>query len=235
MQFLLSPLNDQIDLGFGVLGHSFESAAQELDAQKEPTGDFHRHLPISFLYRHALELFLKSAVLIFHCKFHIPYRDLPWDGKPHILVRGKLTDMYKVHSVADLYKYVDALFGVCKPALDTCTKTDWTTPADVPKWINLIEGYDRKGTFFRYPVTTDPRKDAAKSGRKESSADDFFSHVSSVNSKPGVSLLLHDDDGNPTRAFTPNDESQFLDVLRKATSFFSSTHVALRMELCGGW
>jgi len=235
MQFLLSPLDDQFDLGFGVLGHSFQSAAEELDSRKEPVADFHRHLPISFLYRHAIELFLKSAVIIFHRKFRIPYGSLPCDSKPHILVCEKWTDMYNVHSVADLYGYVVALFHARKSALDTCTKTDWTIPADVPTWVNIIEGYDRKGTFFRYPVTTDSRKDAAKSGMKQSSVEDFVSWVSSADTKPDITLLLQDDVGNPTRAFTPDEEFQFVDVLRKATSFFASMHVGLRMELCGGW
>ena len=235
MRFLLSPLSDQFDSGFGIVGHSFKSTAEELESQNGPTADFHRHLPICYLYRHSIELFLKSAIIIFHRKFQLAYGTSSSESKPQVVIQGQWKTMYSVHSVSDLYAYLDTLFRQHQPYLADETQTDWTMPAAVPRWIALIEGYDRQSTFFRYPVTSDPRKDTAKSGMAEMSATEFASQVASGAISSGVSLLLHDEDGNPTRAFHPDEPlPELLSALREAASFFSSMHVGLRMELCKG-
>lgn len=234
MQFIFSPLDQQIDLGFGVMGHSFRSAAEELDSNEKPTADFQRHLPICFLYRHAIELFLKSAIIIIHRKFCIPYDNQPCDSTPKILFESKWKNMYTVHSVAELFSYLQTLFSNWKSTLDSTTKTDWTMPNEIQAWVKLIEGYDRKGTFFRYPVAGDSHMDAAKSGMKESNIGDFLHDVSSKTSKPDAALLLSDSEGKLTSAFTVSDEFTFFEALRKTTSIFSEIHIGLRMELCSG-
>lgn len=235
MQFLLSPLSEQFDLGFGIVGHSFKTAAEELESHNGPTADFHRHLPICYLYRHSVELFLKSAIIIFHRKFRLPYGSSAWDSKPQVFIQGHWKPMYSVHSVSDLYAYLDTLFRQHQPYLADETQTDWTMPASAQDWIGLIESYDRQSTFFRYPVTSDFHKDAAKSGRVEMSATEFTAKVATGAIHSDVTLLLHDNDGNPTRAFhTDEPLPDLLLALRETASLFSNIHVGLRMELCNG-
>jgi len=56
MHYLLTPLGEHFDSGFGAVGDSFKSAA---DSILEGLGDrrlLDEHLPAGFLYRHASEL-----------------------------------------------------------------------------------------------------------------------------------------------------------------------------------
>lgn len=92
MQYLLTPLHAQFDSGFGATGNAFKDAAGFLDGDKEANKDnlFNANLPVNFLYRHAIELFLKSAIVIFHRRYsdRLPrgrFSNVPqW---PHLNVR----------------------------------------------------------------------------------------------------------------------------------------------------
>ncbi|RXU06233.1 hypothetical protein B1F69_00065, partial [Pseudomonas syringae] len=73
MLYMMLPLDRHFDSGFGAVADSFRDAADAL----EDTPTLNTHLPVSFLYRHAIELFLKSAIIILHRKLNIPYGAIP--------------------------------------------------------------------------------------------------------------------------------------------------------------
>lgn len=64
-QYSFTPLHQQFDDGFGAVGESFKTTADKLwpDSEKD-VAFLHGHLPISFLYRHAVELFLEGIIII---------------------------------------------------------------------------------------------------------------------------------------------------------------------------
>lgn len=59
MHYLCTPLDQHFDNGFGAVADSFKEAADSLVQSTAEAQFLNSHLPISFLYRHAIELYLK--------------------------------------------------------------------------------------------------------------------------------------------------------------------------------
>lgn len=55
-EYLLMPLDTHFDYGFGMRAEAYKDAADKL---AEECLGMHSHLPIRFLLRHAIELYLK--------------------------------------------------------------------------------------------------------------------------------------------------------------------------------
>ena len=85
MLYMLLPLDQHYDSGFGAVADSFKDAADSLNDPTKPSA-FSSHLPVSFLCRHAIELYLKSAIITLHRKFSIPYGEPPSSNKPSVMV-----------------------------------------------------------------------------------------------------------------------------------------------------
>jgi hypothetical protein len=81
MNYVLMPLDAHYDSGFGAVAESFREAATTL-RKAVPDPAFFGHLPQSFLFRHSVELFLKSEIIILHRKLRLPYGTHPHDGPP---------------------------------------------------------------------------------------------------------------------------------------------------------
>ncbi len=86
MNYLLTPLHVHPDLGFGATADSYKDAADYLEENSQ-RNHFNGHLPINFLRRHAAELYLKSAIIIFHRVLQLPFGPSPWDADPMVLER----------------------------------------------------------------------------------------------------------------------------------------------------
>jgi hypothetical protein len=76
--------DQHFDSGFGAAADSFKDSADALASADIATPNVNSNLPISFLYRHAIEMYLKSAALIFRRKFRRPYGDTPDTILPHM-------------------------------------------------------------------------------------------------------------------------------------------------------
>ena len=64
---LLLPFDQHFDDGFHAVGRAFKESADRLATSGEENFSFsNSHLPINYLYRHSIELFLKSAILTIH-------------------------------------------------------------------------------------------------------------------------------------------------------------------------
>jgi hypothetical protein len=110
MFHLFTPLDEHCDKGFGAVAESFKDAADSLFNAKEGVSIFHGHLPISFLYRHATELYLKASIIICHKYLRQPYGTHPCNGDPYVLVEGKWKPIYTEHSIDKLFEYLKSLF-----------------------------------------------------------------------------------------------------------------------------
>ncbi len=207
------------------MGDSFLSAAQELESREKETVNFHQHLPISYLYRHAIELFLKSVIVIFHRRLQLPYGSDPWDGDPMVLVRGKWERMYRTHSIRDLAAYYSQLFEDHDEFLKRQSKSNWDLPSDFQKWVDTIENHDNNSTFFRYPITKDSSKDHVKSGIKSTPLEEFYETIQLKN-EGSLTLLIQNDAGEAVAAFNPVEPlNEVLDALRETATLLSGAHV----------
>jgi len=235
MLYMMLPLDRHFDSGFGAVADSFKDAADALENTRENTPTLNDHLPISYLYRHAIELYLKSAIIIFHRKLNIPYGDSPASGEPKVLDGAKWKPMFNVHGLQPLYSHFCSLFEDHAEYLSNYTNTDWSFPAELDQWINDIEATDSSSTFFRYPVTKDKAKDKEKSVFREDRYDALFSRMEQ-NQKPTKTLLMVDQDGNVVETFSHDDTQakEIIITLKQVAELFSNCHAALVGELTRG-
>ena len=234
--YMLTPLHQHFDLGFGSVADSFKHAADSVPHAPQEHRGLNEHLPISFLYRHAIELYLKSAIIIFHKKFKVPYGAEPHTGEPHVPVGAKWKPMYQIHSLNDLYPYFRSLFVDHAAYLEQNTNTNWAFPSELDNWISDIEGHDSTSTFFRYPVTKHRDKDKDKSVIKADSHLKIMSRMG-PGQKPQKAFFVLNEQDEVTQAFYHDDEraKATIDTLRSACEQLYGCHAALRGELTGGW
>lgn len=236
MNYLLMPLDQQFDLGFGMVGDSFKHAGDAVLSPQSESPNLNPHLPASFLYRHAIELFLKSGIIIFHRKFQLPFGDEPFDGEPKVPVNGKWKAIYTVHGLQDLYSYFRSLFASHASYLSQHTRTNWTFPPELDKWIAEIEATDSTSTFFRYPITKHRKEDRNKSINKEGNFEDMLAGIGNA-SKPLKAFLVVNENDEVVKAFQYDSDlaKSMTETLRNAADQLYGCHAAMRGELTGGW
>jgi len=234
--YMMTPLHQHFDLGFGSMADSFKDAAESVQHASQEERGLNEHLPVSFLYRHAIELYLKSAIIIFHRKFNIPYGTEPSTSEPHIPIGTKWKSAYQIHSLPDLYSYFCQLFSNHATYLEENTRTNWTFPPDLVRWIDEIEQYDSTSTFFRYPVTKNRDKDQEKSVIKADSPKNIVAFIG-ADQKPEKAFFVLNEEDEVTQSFYRNDDkaNAIIDTLRSASEILYGCHTALRAELCDGW
>jgi hypothetical protein len=230
-EYLLMPFNLHADYGFGVTADAYKAAADTLEKDSQ---NLNAHLPIRFLRRHAIELFLKSAIIIFHRTFQMPFGQKPSEGDPMVIISDEWKRMGQVHSIKALYEHVKILLTVTKDWMEN-TRTDWSLPDDLEKKINIIEGEDPGSTYFRYPITKDRAKDARKSSSRKASVDDMLKRAK-AGQGPMKAMLLFDGDDNLIESYDINsDQGKAVgEALSSVADTLSGLHAALRAELTKG-
>lgn len=238
--YMLTPLHTHIDFGFGATGEAFRAAADKLESslpeQSERVGVFNEHLPINYLRRHAVELFLKSAIVVFHRRFKIPYGDEPATGEPYALVNGKWKPFVHLHSVKLLWAYLKVLFREQKAALDAIATINWEFATEVDTWIDTIESRDPRSTFFRYPNPGESQTDVPKSSMARTSEEQILDQMTQNPEKKRFVVLLENDDREVVRAYYYAGPAlaEFSRLLKEAADHFHEVHAALRMGVCNG-
>jgi hypothetical protein len=118
VQYVLAPLEKHSDDGFGAVGESFKRAADVLvktdEARKRM---FWSELPIIFLLRHAIELFLKSGIIVVHRRLKLPYdTEDHKTTKPFLLTcDGLWKPLFRTHDLPELYWYWKKLVSDTSP------------------------------------------------------------------------------------------------------------------------
>lgn len=229
------PLNQQFDLGFGSVANSFKYAGDAVMSPQSDSPSLNPHLPASFLYRHAIELFLKSGIVIFHLKFQLPFGKESFNSEPMVLVKTKWKQIRTVHGLQDLYDYFRSLVSSQVDYLSTHTRTDWSFPSKLDAWISDIDATDSTSTFFRYPFTKYRDQDDNKSIHKEGNFDSMVAGIGE-GAKPLKAFLVVDENNEVVKAFNFDDElaKAMTAKLRGAADLMYGFHAAMRAELTGG-
>jgi hypothetical protein len=229
------------DMGFGATGNAFKAAADYLDGSAEFMRDnlFGARLPTNYLYRHAIELHLKSAIVIFHRRFTLPYGEFAFDSEPRVRVGETWKPFREVHSVKTLWTYVRDLFATHAAWLAEHTRCDWTIDAEVDVWVEAVHNADPRSTFFRYPTINRPESDASKSPMKAVTEDGLVQMLrdSNASDKRVFAMVVQNDDREFVAGYVHDDaaEATFNDALRKFSEYCHNLHAAMRCELCDGW
>lgn len=241
MNYLLAPLHTHRDLGFGATGNAFKAAADHLHASPEfqQDGLFGAMLPTNYLYRHAIELHLKSAIVVFHRTLRLPYGDFPFDSEPRVLVGERWKLFREVHGIEALWTYVRPLFETHADWLAANTKCDWTLGPEADAWVTIVHNGDPRSTFFRYPTTDRLTDDAVKSSMKAVTGSDLAEMLqrSRDGDKRVFAMVVENDHQEVVRAYVHDEaaDAPFQEALRALATLCDNLHAAMRMELCDGW
>ncbi|MFP3919937.1 hypothetical protein U5N28_19205 [Lysinibacillus telephonicus] len=237
MKYLMSGIDHQTDRGFGINAEAFKKSADFLIESEEFTSDFipQKHMPIFFLYRHSIELFFKSLIVIFHSELALPYPN----NKPQILTEeGKWRDLDNCHWIDSLYWYWSKILTDKKDKLDEeAPKGSWMIHPDLEENIKLIASYDKDSTFFRYPFTKrNPILDSEKySVKKVNNLKDINNSVRQ--GKGSFTLILTDEDENISSIYSLDENvmSSELVTFKETSDILSNYHIMTRMTLCQGF
>jgi len=226
MNYLITPPSTHYDEGLGITACNFSSAADILKKHDEPMNEI---LPLCYLQRHAIELFLKSLIVILHKKYKLPYGL----NCPAIKVNNKWVSLSKTHNISDLYNYFISIYEKVMDKLPETTS--WELPSDINNKIKLISGSDPKSTYFRYPESSNSVQDNKKSSIQQESVESLFEKIE--NSKEPVKcVLMYDQNDNLVESYNMKSTTlpKILKALEDLNKFFYNMHAAFRFELTKG-
>ncbi len=226
-----TPLTAHYDFGLGAMADSFEDAADCIEKAVVENKFLNWPLPICFLRRHAIELFLKSMLVILDRRF----AGVSKLEEVRVSVKDKPKPLTTIHSIGELYDNLKARLVLYEEKWQPICSTDWLSfPVELDSWIAEIEEVDGKGTFFRYPDSGNSEGDEAKSMFKKSSVEEILASIS-PDSIPRHTVIVGDDD-TVTEVYTENRDAivRELEALRGATTLLSAANFGLRTELAGG-
>lgn len=230
--YQLKPLHRHIDGGFGAIGDAFLQAAHHLERLMESEPFQNALLPVAYLYRHSVELYLKSVIIILHRAMEVPFGEDPPSGNPKIKIGNEWVPVNRIHGVTILYRYFKALMEEHLDALHAATNTDWrTVPEHLGDWIAVIEEFDARSTFFRYPGAGNE----FKSDFRDSSISEIWASMGPDSDSVKAFIELDEND-QIVEAYLldPSGLDTVKEALRKTADILSMLHFALRCELTDG-
>ena len=231
MLWELTPLPTHYDFGLGAMADAFEEAAECIENVVEEKRFLNWTLPACFLRRHAIELFLKSMLVILERRF----AGIGGLEEVKLLLNGKPQPLTRIHSIGELYNGLKEKLTLYETEWRPLCQTEWLAfPPELDAWIPEIEAIDATGTFFRYPDPKKPQGDQAKSMFKEMSIEEILASLSPT-SVPRLTTIVGDDD-TVTEVYTENQDvlAKELAALCGATNLLSAANFGLRTELAGG-
>ncbi len=234
-EHMFMPLSRHADDGLGAVGRAFHEAAVSLRKMKceGGAGWTHGHLPINFLYRHSIELFLKSMIVVIHRRLRLPSESNEYDPIPKISVGDSWKSIYCVHSTRALFDTMKNMVTSQKESLSKIARTDW---ADIPHkledWIDTIDKVDPISTVFRYPSTRAPEIDAQKSSFKPMDPVELSRRMR-MDGPGQFALVMVDQDANVIESFVLDDQPlpELRDALEKASETLLGAQLGVMAEL----
>jgi hypothetical protein len=239
VHYLMAPLAEHYDSGFGAVGDAFHRAAKALEKENVGQRFAWNHLPQIALYRHAVELFLKSGIIIVHRRLKLPYgRGEPYySDKPLFLdPSGNWKSLYKTHDLAELYAYWKKLMVGHKDELTELTKNkpDMSVPPEMDGWIDALATVDPNTDYFRYPISKNAANDKDKSPFKEVPVEGLFPAKEGEYVK---ALVVENSKGEIVRAFKLDNSTdrKIQEAASEAAQMLNNFDAMFRFELTDGW
>jgi len=235
-EYSFRPLGSHADYGFGATADAFKEAADDLCAARATAPRLNGHIATSYLYRHAVELYLKSMIVLVHRRLQIPFGSHSAEGDPSMIVEGKAVPFHRIHSVAKSFAYLQQLVNQHAERLGTFCRTDWSAlPSQILGWVSLVDDTDPKSTFFRYPNPQSRATDDTKSSFQVGSPEEVIARASLSGKSVKTSVVLDDSDGIvETFYFNADVLPELQAALRSLAEFLEGMHFGMRIELAGG-
>lgn len=232
--YLFAPLDKHYDKGFGAVADSFQDAARALKEQYTPAM-LNGHLPICYLFRHSIELYLKGSIIIVHQGLKIPYGTEPCTTEPKIPVNGKPKSIYAIHDIDLLYKYLSSLLIEKQSELEEVTNTNWVFENEISAKFERLKEVDPASSYFRYPTEKSATFEKDKSAFKETTVEQVMA-TAVKNQEPMKSMKVIQLIGREPQIFVHDDSftQDAMELLYELADKVSTCHFALMNELGGG-
>lgn len=233
--YMFAPFDRHYDGGFGATAEAFDHAAETLSLSEKEKHASNAHLPLQFLYRHAIELYLKSIIIIL-TKRLAQHHNTQWTPLEIQTTKG-LRPLFRAHNIGDLYRHFELTLNTNWQILKPMCRTDWSDiPAGLSGWIHTIERHDPAGTFHRYPTDRPSEIEKEKPSFRSVSPEDINNYMTGENPK-GVGFVFLNENREIVEAFMSQEKplKELSDALTKASDILSGAHIGMRMEFAGGW
>jgi hypothetical protein len=248
--YMFAPLAEHYDDGFGAVADAFRDAAKKL---REGSGEkpFQwGHLPETYLLRHAIELYLKSGIIIVHRKLRMPYGSEPYTSRKPLLLTssGKWEELYNTHDLVRLFWYWKKLIDENKEkiaALLSAPITDGAegmeVPAELSRWIGRLGSLDPSGDYLRYPMSKNVGADAKKSSFKEVAFEELVPEKRKdneyIDNEYIKVMLVENSKGEVVKSFKYDSATgqDVAEAAREAVEILNNYHAMMRFGLTDGW
>ncbi|WP_375199590.1 hypothetical protein [Bacillus sp. RS11] len=239
MKYLFTDISTHIDLGFGITATNFRRTAIFLDENYK--GGFNSgEMPVLYLFRHSVELYIKSLITIFHKELRLPYKDgeLAFDNDiPYIKVKKEWKEISKCHDISTLYKYFMEILEENRESLALkAPDANW----DIIKpenqiYVDMIKSYDFDSTYFRYPFTKNKNADKKKYNVEMIDIEEVTKKLNP--NKQEVAFLIFNDDEELVEAHISKktELDDLIDAIKELSSYFNNIHAMTRATLCDSW
>jgi hypothetical protein len=235
IEHMFMPLGRHADDGFRAVGQAFQDAADHLRTERGEGGasKMYGHLPTNYLYRHSIELYLKSMIVTAHRRLRLTSANGNYEPIPHIPIGQTLKPIYNVHGLRALFDEMKRIFISHRDVIGSFAKTDWSKiPDELGGWIETIDDADPTSTVFRYPVSKSPEIDEKKSSFKSVDVADLTSGMN-ADGPTQFALIMIDQNDNVVESFAldENPIPELRDALLKAVEMLSGAAFGVIMEL----
>ncbi|SHF83202.1 hypothetical protein SAMN05443549_101503 [Flavobacterium fluvii] len=247
MNYILTGIELHPDLGFGITADSYYKSAEHLMTNHFEHYDATQQaeMPQNFLFRHCIELYLKSLIIIFHKKLEINYGSVDFNSDdPEVFIDGKWRKLYSSHFIDKLYEYWlnNLLLPNIQKLNELAPKGDWQEYKIITNLFKTISKYDQDSSYFRYPITKNSALDIEKNTMQKFKATDNLEGLikeiqeKKGSKKGGLTMLVFDDEDNITEAFHKAESvlPEVRDALNEVASYFHGIHIMTRLTLCSG-
>lgn len=240
---MFAPLGEHYDAGFGAVADAFRDAAIKLREGSSDKVFQWEHLPETYLLRHAIELYLKSGILIVHRKLRISYGTEPYTSRNPLLLTssGKWEQLYNTHDLVRLFWYWKKLIMENRDTLAAALEVPlagggdgMAVPDELGRWIGTVGSIDPHGDYLRYPMSKNAGADAKKSPFKDVTPEALFAPKRSEYIR---ALMVENPKGEVVKTFmyggTPNQD--VAEAARQAVEALNNYHAMMRFGLTRGW
>ena len=147
MNYLMTGIELHPDKGFGITADSYYKSAEHLMINHFEHYDITQQaeMPQNFLYRHSIELYLKSLIIIFHRKLKLDYGTVAFNSdEPEIFTDRQWRKLYTCHFIDKLYDYWlnKLLIPNIELLNEVAPKGDWTEAKEITDLFPIISRYD---------------------------------------------------------------------------------------------
>lgn len=239
IKYMLSSIDTHADKGFGVTAEAFKKAADHLSNSDFKDGMLVQgEMPVLYLYRHSIELFLKSLIMHIHEELSIPYMNVTASGNHQFIVNDKGNPLYieNCHSLKLLFEYLCRLIKENEEPLNMqAPNANWLITGRIRGYMKSIYELDDKSDYFRYPISRDQSKDTAKYSMKKIKNKDFGRMTNNAGGK--VIFATKNRNGEIQDIYMKDENvlKEITTILTKTADFFNGFHIMTRLELCNGW